>query len=83
VDKLDAVLINAGAWTQLSFGIRDASTVLTVPIVEFHMSNVHARKRFRHLSVIAEVVRGRICAFGVDSYLFGLRVAVSAVPQSA
>ncbi|MET0205071.1 MAG: type II 3-dehydroquinate dehydratase [Casimicrobiaceae bacterium] len=79
VEKMDAVLLNAGAWTHYSYGIRDALAILTVPVVEIHMSNVHAREPFRHLSVFAEVVKGQICGFGVDSYLLGLRAAVSAV----
>jgi 3-dehydroquinate dehydratase II len=77
-EKMDAVLINAGAWTHYSYGIRDALAILTVPIVEIHMSNVHAREPFRHLSVFSDVVKGQICGFGVDSYLLGLRAAVSA-----
>jgi len=77
----DAVLINAGAWTHYSYGIRDALAILTVPVVELHMSNVHAREAFRHVSVFAEVVRGQICGFGVDSYLLGLRAAVSAIGE--
>ena len=78
LEKMDAVVINAGAWTHYSYGIRDALAILTAPIVEIHMSNVHAREEFRHHSVFAEIVKGQICGFGLDSYLLGLRAAVSA-----
>jgi 3-dehydroquinate dehydratase-2 len=78
VEKMDAVVINAGAWAHYSYGIRDALAILTVPIVEIHMSNIHAREEFRHHSVFAEIAKGQICGFGLDSYLLGLRAAVSA-----
>jgi 3-dehydroquinate dehydratase-2 len=80
-EGVDAVLINAGAWTHYSYGIRDALAILNCPIVELHISNIHAREAFRHVSVFADIVRGQICGFGVDSYLLALRAAVSAVRQ--
>ena len=80
-DGTDAVLINAGAWTHYSYAIRDALDILTCPIVEVHMSNIHARDEFRHHSVFADIVRGQICGFGADSYLLGLRAALSALPE--
>ena len=78
-DNVEAVLINAGAWTHYSYGIRDALAILECPIFEVHMSNIHAREAFRHHSVIAEIARGQIAGFGVDSYLLALRAAVSAL----
>ncbi len=81
-DNVDGVMINAGAWTHYSYGIRDALAILTCPVVEAHMSNIHAREEFRHKSVFVEIVKGQISGFGVDSYLLALRAAVSAVAQA-
>ena len=67
-ERMDAVLINAGAWTHYSYGIRDALAILTVPVVELHMSNIHAREEFRSKSVTARAARGVITGLGFAGY---------------
>jgi 3-dehydroquinate dehydratase II len=79
LDKVDAVIINAGAWTHYSYGIRDALDILEVPFIETHMSNIHARDEFRHKSVFADIAKGQISGFGVDSYLLALRACHSLI----
>jgi len=79
LEGVDAIVINAGAWTHYSYGLRDALAIFTGPIIEIHMSNIHSREKFRHHSVFADIATGQISGFGSDSYLLGLRAAVNAL----
>jgi 3-dehydroquinate dehydratase-2 len=75
----DAIVINPAAYTHTSVAIRDAIAAVNIPAIEVHISNIHQREEFRHRSLIAPVVSGQISGFGPDSYLLGLRAAVSIV----
>ena len=72
-DTTTPVVLNAGAWTHYSIALRDACAQLTAPLVEVHISNVHAREEFRHHSLISAVASGVIVGLGVDGYLLALR----------
>ena len=67
------IILNAGAYTHYSYAIRDAISAISVPCIEVHLSNVHARDEFRHTSVIAPVCIGQISGFGIMSYLLAMR----------
>ena len=67
------VVINPGAFTHYSYGMRDAASQRTAPLIEVHISNPHAREEFRHTSVISAVASGTIAGFGLGSYELALR----------
>ncbi len=71
----DGIVFNAGAYTHTSIALRDAIQSVTAPVIEVHISNVHARESIRHTSMIAAACKGVICGFGLNSY----RLAVEAM----
>ena len=82
-DAGDPVILNAGALTHTSIALRDACTELRAPLIEVHISNVHAREEFRHHSHLSAVATGVIVGLGVQGYVLALRyLAATATPDS-
>jgi 3-dehydroquinate dehydratase-2 len=72
--SFSGIILNAGGYTHTSVALRDAIKSVSVPVIEIHMSNVHAREEFRHQSLISAVCKGVVMGFGLDSY----RLAIEA-----
>ena len=75
-DLKTPVVLNPGAWGHYSYALRDACAMLTAPLVEVHISNIHARESFRHHSVISPVARGVIAGLGVEGYADAIQAIV-------
>jgi len=79
----DYLIINAAAYTHTSVSIRDAIEAVSIPTIEVHLSNIHARELFRHESLLAPVCQGQICGFGYLGYEMAVRIAVANLKELA
>jgi 3-dehydroquinate dehydratase-2 len=74
-EKIDFIIINPGAFTHTSIALRDALLSVSIPFIEVHLSNVHAREAFRHHSYLSDIAQGVICGLGAQGYEFALAAA--------
>jgi 3-dehydroquinate dehydratase-2 len=75
--SVDAIILNAGAYTHTSVALHDAIKAVDAPVIEVHISNVHARESFRHKSLISAACKGVIVGFGLDSYRLAIEAVIS------
>jgi len=80
--SVDAIVLNAAAYTHTSVALRDAIASAGIPTIEIHLSNTHARESFRQKSLIASVCCGQIAGFGAASYVLAVDAAVTVVEQA-
>lgn len=82
-DVYDGLIINPGAFTHSSIAIMDALLILTCPIIEVHISNIHARESFRHQSYVSGVAAGVICGLGIDGYHYAIEALAKRIKAQA
>ena len=78
-DKAQAVCINPGAYGHTSIALHDAIRAISTPVIELHLSNIHAREEFRHKTWTAPAVKGIICGFGAHSYILALQAVIELI----
>ena len=77
----DGIILNAGAYTHTSIALHDAIKAVTTPVIEVHISNVHAREPFRHVSMISAACKGVVIGFGLESYRLALESFIGKKPE--
>lgn len=80
--NVDYIIINPAAFTHTSVALRDALLAVSIPFIEVHLTNVHAREAFRHHSYLSDIAAGVICGFGADGYQWALHTAVKRLSNS-
>ena len=82
-DSADAIVINPGALTHYGLSMRDALADAGLPVVEIHLSNIHARERFRHRSVVAPIAVGQVCGLGWRGYVYAVEYVIARLEEGS